>query len=567
MTMNEKITFAIYARKSSTTEDRQVLSIDSQIDEMQAVARNAGLYVKKIYKDSQTAHKLGKRESFSQLLEDIQEGKINGILTWKADRLSRNAIEGAYIMDALQNNRVQLIKTPHQEYRPTDNILPLTIEFGMANQYSNDLSRNVKRGNKKKITMGGYCGPAPQGYRNDLLNKTIIPDPERFELVRKMWDLMLLGTYSVPQICDIANNDWSYRTPRKKKLGGIALSKSSLYSIFSNKFYCGHVKAGNFVNIHGSHVPMVTETEFERVQEMLRRSGRKGETNNEFPFTGNIRCGECGCSVTAEIKVKYRCPSCNKTHTAKHASKCVCGYRFTGSDLLSGKWYTYYHCSKKRGPCGQACIRQEAIEKRFIDVLQGLEIDQDFELWAIKWIKALNESRYQKKKQENDIFQRRYASAEKKVYNLIQMRANDEISQDEFTAMKESAIEEREQAKLNLSIAEGHDDNWIERLSEDVNFVVGITNRFNAGTVKEKKRIFSKLGSNFVLKDGNLSLEVQMPYSTFSELQEIAPLTVEPTQSGSMTEYIEGLNLTSSTWLGEKESNLHSRLQRPLSYH
>lgn len=80
-----------------------------------------------------------------------------------------------------------------------------------------DLSKNTKRGMKGKADRGGINGPAPQGYLNDRLEKTVINDPERFHLVKKMWKLMLTGNYTPPKVAEIANEQWGFRTRKSKK--------------------------------------------------------------------------------------------------------------------------------------------------------------------------------------------------------------------------------------------------------------------------------------------------------------------------------------------------------------
>ena len=84
----------------------------------------------------------------------------------------------------------------------------IAVELGMANQYSRDLSTHVKNSIKTKVSLGQFPGLAPIGYLNDLSReegaRTIIADPERFERVRQLWNLMLTGAYSVPQLHRIA---------------------------------------------------------------------------------------------------------------------------------------------------------------------------------------------------------------------------------------------------------------------------------------------------------------------------------------------------------------------------
>src|SRR5207245_11641955 len=80
------------------------------------------------------------------------------------------------------------------EHTPQGKFMP-GIMFSNSKNYSDALSENVKRGNRTKIENGWRPGIAPIGYLNDQQTRTIIKDPERFNLLRKMWDLMLKGIY------------------------------------------------------------------------------------------------------------------------------------------------------------------------------------------------------------------------------------------------------------------------------------------------------------------------------------------------------------------------------------
>ena len=177
------------------------------------------------------------------MVKRIYEGEAKGILCWKIDRLARNPIDGGSIIWAMKQNDLEII-TPSQTYTyKKDNLILIYIEFGMAQKYIDDLSRNVKRGLKTKAEKGWLPGVAPLGYLNDKYGekgeKKIIRNPESFELIKKMRDLMLTGAYTPPQILEIANEKWGFRTRKFKNIGGKPLSRSVIYKIFTNPFYSG----------------------------------------------------------------------------------------------------------------------------------------------------------------------------------------------------------------------------------------------------------------------------------------------------------------------------------------
>ncbi len=195
--------YFIYCRKSSEAEDRQVLSIESQTRELKEVAAKLKLPVFEVLTESMSAKAPG-RPVFNEMMQRLYRGEAAGIICWKLDRLARNAVDGGSIIWAIKQHGIKVM-TPAQSYaHEDDNIILMYIEFGMAQKYVDDLSKNVKRGLKTKIENGWYPGVAPLGYLNQT-NKltgenTLIKDPDRFPLIRRMWDLMLSGRYTPPKI-------------------------------------------------------------------------------------------------------------------------------------------------------------------------------------------------------------------------------------------------------------------------------------------------------------------------------------------------------------------------------
>ena len=554
------IKFALYARKSSTADDKQVQSIESQLDELKGHAKKNNLNIVKVFTDQGSAHKPNNRPNFTEMMMQLENGELDGILVWKADRLARNHLDGALVMYSLQRSKIKIIQTPYNRYLPTDNTLPLTIEFGMANQYSLDLSKNIKRGNKTKISNGGWCGVAPCGYLNDVVNKTVVVDPDRFGLVRKMWDLYKTENYSLREICMIANDDWGFRTYRSRNRGGGELVLSSLHKIFTNEFYYGRVKKGDYEN-WGTHKPMITELEFERVQDILRRQGRTGYSKYEFSFIGCIKCKECGSGVSASEKVKYWCPSCKLGQTGKNPHKCrKCGFSIKNEHIAKGHWYNYYGCTKKikkadNTKCSQKSIREEKLEEQFLKILTQYEIEPEFEEWSLKWLKFINQQKFSQKKKDNSVFKRKYSESEIKLERLVDMRADGEITKEEFLKLKEKAIKERDKAHKILKEAEQDNDDWLEEAEGEFDFIEGIVDRFKNGTTKERQYIFRRIGLNFSLKDGVLDMEIKTPYVLIKELEKNSDQKIEPLESQSIIDQSVDFKKPCSNWYRQGESN------------
>ena len=98
----QKINYCLYARKSTESEEKQILSIDSQIKEMTELAVKENLNVVEIKRESHSAKASGQRPVFNELIQEIRKGKFNGILTWAPDRLSRNAGDLGSLVDLME---------------------------------------------------------------------------------------------------------------------------------------------------------------------------------------------------------------------------------------------------------------------------------------------------------------------------------------------------------------------------------------------------------------------------------------------------------------------------------
>lgn len=526
---------AIYARKSSETRDRQERSIESQIETLLKIAEDQNLNIVKVIKEAKSAYKIDNRDGFNELCKDIQSGAINAVLCWKVDRLVRNMIEGGPIAHFLQKGILRVIMTPHTCYYPEDNILPLIIGIAMANQYSIDLSRNVLRGNKTKLEKGGFCHQAPCGYINDTKNKIVIPDPERFHLVKKMFNMYLSGQYSIKEICRIANEEWGFKTIRRKTRGGNSLTTTHLHSMLTNPFYCGWIKSKR-TQAKGIHKPLITKEEFKEIDHILQKRGQSRKQRNlkakiSFSYTGLMSCEECGSSITAEIKIKYKCPKCGKSHCSRHPKMCSCGELMSQKIIDNGRRYVYYRCIKrelnKEGKkCSQPCIREEVLEEQILQYLQQISISDAFADWLLVVMGAACE--YERKKKHNVIvtFEKSLVKAKKRLNNFVRMRANDEISHEQFIRFKVEV--EQEINKMENSIQNVSSEQWRIKAKNASLFLKNLRNRFAKLSNSDKKSVLQKICSNLSLNDRKLSLDWVKPFKAISDLEKEQKYSFEP---------------------------------------
>jgi site-specific DNA recombinase len=547
--------YFIYCRKSSESEDRQVLSIESQTRELELLAARLNLPVAEILMESKSAKDPG-RPVFNQMMQRLYRGEAAGIICWKLDRLARNPVDGGSIIWAIKQHGIKVM-TPAQSYaREDDNIILMYIEFGMAQKYVDDLSKNVKRGLKTKIENGWFPGIAPAGYLNHTDRQTgantLIKDPERFTLVRRMWDLMLTGLYTPPQILEIASNEWGLRTRITRKKGGTPLGRSAIYKIFNKPFYYGWFeapkKSGHWYQ--GKHEPMITEAEYNRVQAFLGRHGNpRARAQREFPFTGIIRCGDCNRAVTAEEKHQLICSQCKFKFAYRKKAACPrCKNPIEKMMNPSFRHYTYYHCSKSGKPdCRQKCVGERELENQINDGLARINISKQFKEWAIKYLHELQEFEVQS---QTDIIQSQeqaYRACLGQIEGLVSLKTSPKnhdgslLSDDEYAHKRSKLLKDKAMLEASLNDVGSRLKQSLKLSEQTFEFACAVQERFAKGDPKIKKAILTTMSSNLTLKDKKLLIEGRKPFFILGdrlqpENPEIQPIEPEKTKvvSGQM---------------------------------
>ena len=286
--------YIIYCRKSTDTEDKQLLSLDAQERELLEIANKNNLEVVKVLKESMSAKNTG-RPIFGEMMKMILTGKADAILCWKIDRLARNMVDGGSIIDLLGKGIIKEIRTYESIHLPSENSILLAVNFGSANQYSRDLSVNVKRGNREKLNRGEWPNFAPIGYLNDKLNKTVIVDKVRAKYITKAFDLYSTGGYGINEITAILFNE-GFRTRSGKKV-----YKNQIDRILKNPFYTGlMLRDGKLYP--GNHNPLVSQSVFEKIKKVSNDRSRPRPQTHFFPVRGFLKCDNCGCLITASKK-------------------------------------------------------------------------------------------------------------------------------------------------------------------------------------------------------------------------------------------------------------------------
>lgn len=539
--------YFVYARKSSEDSKRQIQSIPAQLDWSNEIQANRNLKAISVFTDTRTATKPG-RPGFGEMMTAIKNSdEPCGIICWKMDRLARNPIdEGAIKYDFMQE-KIQHIIASDREFRKGESQILMSLEFGSATQFSIDLSRNVKRGLKKRLENGWWTHVVPLGYMNNpkgaFSENKIVPDPEYFGHIKEMWRLLLGGNHTIPEICHIANNHWGLRTKK-----GACLSKSTIHKLFHKPFYAGLLEVKGKVYA-GKHKPMISIDEFEQAQKIIAGRDKPKRRTHENVYRGLIHCGECGASIIAEPP-KIKKQKNGNVHT-----------------------YHYLRCSKRKREvkCSQKCLRVENLEEQITKILESVKIHPKFHKWITENLQTELKSDWKEIASRRGVLQRQLNQNEASQKILIDKLITKVISNEAYQETKKRYETELIRIKAELKRIEEGKNDTICRMERMVNFASYAAENFENGGIETKREILRALGSNLLLKNGKLLLEAKKPLLVLKKANNsIFPPSsskqrLEPLNFGLNQGKNSDSNHIFNSWQGYGDLNPGFRAENPTS--
>ncbi len=497
-----ELVFGTYRRKSEEDKKRQILSLDDQERELKTLQKEQGFRVVVWYPgESRSAHKRG-RPVFGDMIQDIEDGKINAIMVWSVNRLSRNALDAGALITLMDEGKLKAIATPKRIYFNTGaDKAWLGTQLVEAKKTSDEGGEAVVRALHGKRLDGWMPGSAALGYLNTKSSirgsNTIIKDPERFDVLRKAWDLMLTGHYSVDEVLYKLNNEWGMRTRQWSERGGKPLNRSGLYSIFTNPFYMGVIpyqkdgkrkgKNNPVELLPGKHPGMVERDEYDKVQIILGRQGKPRPNRNEYAYNGAVMCGECGGFVSATYKEKI--------------------LKSTG-EL---KRYTLYYCvNARKNPdsCSQSVYtRVETIEEEVERLLAQVAISSEVKDWALQALKEEGTEVERTNKKVSETKNKLIEQAQGELDELLHLRLRKRIDDEDFDRRHVALKNDIALLKVQREEEQDTSGDWLELTAEAFEFASYAHEAFRIGDAKVRREIVSAIGLNRRLTDGTFSFQ------------------------------------------------------------
>jgi len=462
----------IYCRVSTEEQAKEGYSLDAQENFCSKFARHNNYRIAEVYRDEGKSATNLKRPALQDLLAKCQQDKsVNAVIVQETDRLARNTQDHLTIKAMLRKSDIKLISVaqPMLDESPEGNMIDTIL--ASVNQFQSDLNgRKTKKGMQEKFNNGGWPCLAPPGYLNAETkdsHKIIIPDPERWFLVKKALKMYLTGNHSATEISEIF-----YKKGLKSRIGK-RIGHSTMIEIIKNPFYAGIMRWGGEER-KGKYKTMITLNEHKRILNIVDAHNRHAcrRRKHNFLLRGFIFCD-------------------------------ICGHRYTAEKHRIGKNPDYYHCSARSGKHSNKGQNIEAkkLEEKVEEQFKNIQFSDDFIQLLIQKIKKFYDNRKSGDNQEKRILLNRKLNIEKKRDVAEEKLIAGTFSDEDFARIKKRYEVDIDNAKNELEKIEGKHNIDIDTIREALMLSKNIYKAYKKAPYQIKRLYLSFFWDGLYAKD------------------------------------------------------------------
>ena len=349
--IEEKKIAGIYKRVSTLDQKREGFSLPEQEEKLKEFCKFKGYEIYKVYEDAGISAKNDKRPAYQEMMQDVKNKKINVIVAFKLDRLTRSVYDIEKLMKFVNDYECDIDCMADESNTTTSNgRMVMRIMTSVSQNEIEKCSERTKFGMVGAIKSGHIPNRSPLGFKRD--NKKLVPDPLTKDIIVRVFDLYLEGK-SHQTIANIFNSE--------EVLGKTNWYDSTIQKILSNELYKGDFINGKRTK-HPTYYknvvePIVSKEKWENCQYQKQRNARHYERTATYLFTNKLVCSNCGrflggCATTKKKSGKkyyyYKCESCKTTYKEYEIESLLLGLmlELVKQDELINDYYTPFIKSK-----------------------------------------------------------------------------------------------------------------------------------------------------------------------------------------------------------------------------
>lgn len=493
---------SIILARVSTEEQREAgNSLPAQLERMKEYCKCKNFDVVEVFEFDESAYK-DKRDEFDKVLQFlVGKSEKFAICFDKVDRLSRNVFDKRVselyekaVADEIELHFVSDGQVINSSMSAIDKF-QFGMSLGLAKYYSDAISDNVKRAFEQKRRNGEWTGPSPFGYKSIPLDESkrtrsnIIFHETHAEMVRELFERYVTGDFS----CKVLAEDLSKRGFKTRAGGNI--STSHINAILSNTFYYGEAYSKKYdVRYQHNYKPIITKKLWEKVRDIREgrsKSSTQSNRKKEFIFSGLLKCQNCGCSITGEMK--------------------------------KGK-YIYYSCTNAKGICKREYMTEKSLLKPIKKSLSKIKLTDDQKDKIVEFLKEhhTNESKYHKNRINR--LRGEYDNLQTKLESLLDLMVDKVITKKDYAKKLRDYKSSQELIGVELEELTNADGDYHITAGLVLSLAQRAEELFESSDPVEKRQLLKCILQNPVVKEKKLVYSLRSPFDVIANVDDLTLL-------------------------------------------
>ena len=481
----------IFARVSSKDQE-DGYSIDAQLHRLNAYCDKRNLDIAKTFAVTESSTQ-GERKLFKDMLSYIKKQREPiALVTDKIDRLQRSFKDYPTLDTMIRNGKLELHfhvenQIIHKDSSSTERFI-WSMGVVIAQNYTDQLSENVKRSVDQKVRQGEWIAVAPLGYinvRDEKGKAWITIDPERAPLIKRLFTDYASGIYTLSQMVDRAKT-----MGLKNRLGNQGyLPKANIHRILRNPFYHGLMKVRGELHPH-AYDPIIDKAIFDQCQRVLDGWHKKPFQYRglDFLFRGLITCATSGRTVTSDRKRK----------TYKNGTQ--------------AEWI-YLRCANPDKPEKKMWVREEKIIGQVDSALNALCIPESLREKIINYIRLKDKSEQTSVQDMLKSLQTKQTRLTGQLERLLNLLMDETISKDDYSQKRSTLIDEMASIQERMQSIKKSSCRSDRSMSDLIMTTTQCVWSFEGSTMDQKRQILNLLFANLTMKGDKLLFSFNEPFN------------------------------------------------------